>query len=74
MPCNYGVDIPSNFQLLNHAYMFQDVENSRMNYYMLIKESERASKCTECGECEKLCPQMVPIQKTLRIVRKTFEC
>jgi uncharacterized protein len=73
MPCSSGVDIPRNFQMLNHAYMFQDVENSRMNYYMLLKEGERASSCTECGECEKLCPQMVPIQKTLKTVRKTFE-
>ena len=73
MPCSSGVDIPGNFQQLNHAYMFQDVENSRMNYYMLLKEDERASKCTECGKCENLCPQMVPIQSTMKKVRDTFE-
>ncbi len=73
MPCSSGVDIPGNFQILNHAYMFQDVENSRMNYYMLLKEDERASKCTECGKCENLCPQMVPIQSTLKKVRDKFE-
>ncbi len=73
MPCSSGVDIPGNFQELNHAYMFQDIENSRMNYYMLLKEGERASNCTECGECEKLCPQMIPIQETLKKVEKTFE-
>ncbi len=53
--------------------MFQDIENSRMNYYMLLKDDERASKCNKCGECEKLCPQMIPIQSTLETVRKTFE-
>jgi len=73
MPCSSGVDIPGNFQMLNHAYMFQDVDNSRMNYYMLLKDDERASKCTECGECENLCPQMVPIHSTLKKVRDTFE-
>jgi predicted aldo/keto reductase-like oxidoreductase len=73
MPCPSGVNIPGNFQQLNHAYMFQDVENPRMNYFMLLKEGERASNCTECGECEKLCPQMVPIHKTLKKVIKTFE-
>jgi hypothetical protein len=72
MPCKYGVDIPGNFQQLNHAHMFQDVENSRMNYYMLLKESERASSCIECGECENLCPQMVPIQSTLKKIRDIF--
>ena len=73
MPCPSGVNIPGNFEQLNHAYMFQDVGNSRMNYYMLLKEGERASNCVECGDCEKLCPQMVTIQKSLKKVRETFE-
>ncbi len=73
MPCPSGVNIPINFEQLNHAHMFQDVSNSRMNYYMLLKEGERASSCTECGNCEKLCPQMVSIQKTLKKVCETFE-
>ncbi len=73
MPCPSGVNIPLNFEQLNHAYMFQDVSNSRMNYYMLLKEGERASSCTGCGNCEKLCPQMVSIQKTLKKVCETFE-
>ena len=73
MPCPSGINIPANFEQLNHAYMFQDVKNSRMNYYMLLKEGERASNCTECGDCEKLCPQMVTIQKTLKKVSETFE-
>ena len=73
MPCPSGVNIPLNFEQLNHAYMFQDIPNSKMNYYMLLKEGERASSCTECGDCEKLCPQMVAIQKTLKKVCETFE-
>jgi predicted aldo/keto reductase-like oxidoreductase len=73
MPCPYGVNIPANFEQLNHVYMFQDTTNSRMNYYMLLEEGERASSCIECGDCEKLCPQMVTIQKTLKKVRETFE-
>jgi predicted aldo/keto reductase-like oxidoreductase len=73
MPCPSGVNIPGNFQQLNYAHMFQDIENSRMNYYMLLNEDERATNCSECGECEKLCPQMVPIQKTLKKVIETFE-
>ncbi len=73
MPCSSGVNIPGNFLHLNHAHMFQDIENSKMNYYMLLKDEERASNCMGCGKCEKLCPQMVPIQKTLKVVRETFE-
>jgi predicted aldo/keto reductase-like oxidoreductase len=73
VPCPSGVDIPANLLQLNNAYMFQDIENAQMNYYMGIKEEERAANCTECGECEKICPQMVPIQKALKDVRKKFE-
>lgn len=73
MPCPSGVNIPGNFQKLDNVYMFQDVDNARMNYYMLLKEDERASNCDECGECENLCPQMIPIRETLKKVRKTFE-
>ena len=73
VPCPSGVDIPANLLQLNNAYMFQDIENAQMNYYMVIKEEERAANCTECGECEKICPQMVPIQKALKDVRKKFE-
>jgi len=73
MPCPSGVNIPANLQQLNNSYMFQDTENARMNYYMGIKEEERALNCTECGECEKICPQMVPIQNALKDVSKKFE-
>jgi len=44
-----------------------------MGYYMGLTEDERASNCIECGECEKMCPQMVPIQKALKDVCKKFE-
>lgn len=73
MPCPSGVDIPANFKLLNHAHMFQNTENPQMNYYMLLKDDERASSCSGCGECENICPQMVPIQKTLKKVKEKFE-
>ncbi len=73
MPCPYGVNIPNNFEQLNHAYRFQDIVNSKMNYHMLLKKGEKASNCTECGDCEKLCPQMIPIQETLIKVREIFE-
>jgi uncharacterized protein len=73
MPCPSGVNIPGNLLQLNNAYMFQEVDNAQMGYYMGLTEDERASNCIECGECEKMCPQMVPIQKALKDVCKKFE-
>lgn len=73
IPCPEGVDIPANLLQLNNAYMFQDNDNAKMNYYMTVKEEKRAFNCTGCGECEKICPQMVPIQEALRDVCKKFD-
>ncbi len=73
MPCPEGVNIPGNFRYFNGAHMYGDVENARMNYYGLLTEKERASNCTQCGECEWICPQMIDIKGTLREVSKTFE-
>jgi len=73
IPCPEGVDIPANLLQLNNGYMFQDMDNAKINYYMSIKEENRAFNCTECGECEKICPQMVPIQEALRKVCKKFD-
>lgn len=73
VPCPEGVDIPANILQLNNAYTFQDPDNAKMNYYMGIKEEKRANNCIGCGECEKICPQMVPIQEALRNVCKKFD-
>jgi len=72
-PCPEGVDIPANLLQLNNAYMFQDKDNAKMNYYMTVKEENRAFNCIECGECEKICPQMVPIKEALKDVCKKFD-
>ncbi|KAF5089219.1 Aldo/keto reductase family protein [anaerobic digester metagenome] len=73
MPCPEGVNIPGNFKHFNSAHIYNDVENARMNYYGLLNEKERASNCTQCGECEWTCPQMIDIKGTLKEVSKTLE-
>ena len=30
-------------------------------------------KCIQCGKCEKVCPQHLPIREHLQMVAKTFE-
>lgn len=73
MPCPEGVNIPGNFRYFNSAHMYGDIENARMNYYGLLNEKERASNCTQCGECEWICPQIIDIKATLKEVSETFE-
>jgi hypothetical protein len=73
MPCPSGVNIPDCFMQLNYAEMFNDPESAKMHYMTLLKDEEKASSCTECGECQTTCPQMIDIKEKLKEVVKTFE-
>ncbi|MGC9517920.1 MAG: aldo/keto reductase [Methanomicrobiales archaeon] len=72
MPCPEGVNIPKCFMHYNNAKIYDDWENESMHYFVLLKDEERASNCSGCGECENLCPQMINIKEKLKEVRETF--
>jgi hypothetical protein len=61
MPCPNEVDIPGNFELYNDGYIYDDVQTSRRTYERFMGKKQRASWCKQCGECEKKCPQKLPI-------------
>lgn len=71
MPCPAGVNIPRNFELLNNASLFNDIENNKINYNSMPEEN-KASTCIKCGKCEKVCPQSIPIRDKLEEVIITF--
>ena len=72
MPCPYGVNIPMNFSLYNDMFMFKDPELSVMIYNYMLPPEQRASACTECGQCEELCPQHIAIIHDLKTVDETL--
>ena len=63
MPCPEGVNIPGNFAAYNQLYVFDDHMAGRM-----ITPGQRADACKECGQCEDLCPQNLPIRELLKDV------
>lgn len=73
MPCPNGVAIPVSFSYYNNAFMFEDVEGQKKAYNTFVKEDNRASRCVECGKCEELCPQSIPIIEKLKEVVALFE-
>ena len=74
MPCPNGVNIPACFECLNNSSMFNDIEGIKNNMYKyLIEQDADASKCIECGKCEKSCPQHIDIINKLKKVKETFE-
>lgn len=76
MPCPFGVNIPGCFSVYNDKYLLGR-KGSRIAYYqnlgMGAKNPGFASLCTECGKCERHCPQNIEIRKDLRQVRKEME-
>ncbi len=73
MPCPNGVNIPGIFELYNNASMFDAYEESMNQYKELVKIGADASKCVECGDCEKVCPQKLPIRDLLKEARGVLE-
>ncbi len=76
MPCPHGVDIPRNFLYYNNYHSFDDKSiraNSKIMYTSLLSEDQRATSCVECGTCEPLCPQNIPIIEKLKNVAETMK-
>lgn len=77
MPCPSGVDIPTCFEAYNNLHMFGDARSAKGLYLLRVAgvfgEPSLASLCQNCGECEEVCPQGLPIQDLLSDVAKEFE-
>jgi len=62
MPCPSGVDIPAVLEAYNATAVW-DMPNPWMTGYTMIKG--KAALCTECGQCEEVCPQGLPIPQLM---------
>ena len=66
LPCPSGVAIPAVFRAYNQAFMIEDLASGQSSYAWLVKNHEDASLCVECGACEQVCPQHIPIIEKLK--------
>jgi predicted aldo/keto reductase-like oxidoreductase len=77
MPCQSGVDIPTCFEAYNNLHLFGDTRAAKWFYLLrvggVVNEPSLASLCQNCGECEEVCPQGLPVQDLLSDVAKEFE-
>jgi len=72
MPCESGVNIPTNLSVYNDMFMFKDPELNFMLYNVMLSPEARASNCDECGKCEERCPQHIQIRDALKRVHETL--
>jgi predicted aldo/keto reductase-like oxidoreductase len=72
LPCPNNVSIPGIFEQYNNAAAYNILKESAKNYAGLKKSGSDASLCIECGKCEEVCPQKLPIIRHLKEAHKAL--
>lgn len=73
VPCKNNIPIPNVFSIYNEGYIYDNIEEAKKRYQSLIRDNMDPSRCEECGDCEKECPQHLPIISLLKMARKELE-
>jgi predicted aldo/keto reductase-like oxidoreductase len=76
MPCPRGVNIPSSFSAYNASFSMGYVEGMKQFVTSIAAVSEKTGSpglCVKCGQCEKRCPQHLPIIENLALVHRRME-
>ena len=72
--CPKNIAIPQYFALFNNVSRTTGSFSSQAAYYNNISLNYgKASDCIGCGQCEKACPQHLPIKQFLKEVAEKFE-
>ena len=74
LPCPKGIDIPSAFYYYNMLYSSKSgIKGEYMQATAFRKEQISIRNCNECGKCEKVCPQSIPIRAELKNAARKLE-
>ena len=74
--CPKKIAIPKVFSLYNEEMREAKEKNwtpSQNFYDQLVRESGRAGDCIGCGQCEKICPQHLPVIRHLKEVSGHYD-
>jgi predicted aldo/keto reductase-like oxidoreductase len=72
-PCPQGVNIPEIIALYNEFYIKNRDDAIKSKYWEHITPESQAKRCQRCGECEKLCPQQLPVRDIMSRAAMLFE-
>ena len=64
--CPQKISIPDVFRTVNTLRRYPDDWRSKNFYSGLVNRSGKASDCVGCGQCERVCPQHLPITSLLK--------
>lgn len=59
--CPANISIPDVFRTVNTLRLYHEEFRPKNFYSGLIQRSGKASDCVQCGQCEGVCPQHLPI-------------
>ena len=59
--CPKQIPIPDIFSAMNREMIYGKTADARRRYANATAESGKASDCIACGQCEKACPQHLPL-------------
>ena len=74
--CPKNIAVPKYFSLYNADMRELEAKAwtaQTMLYSHFSEQFGKASSCIECGQCEKMCPQHIPIREWLKKVAERFE-
>ncbi|MBR0451620.1 MAG: aldo/keto reductase [Oscillospiraceae bacterium] len=70
--CPMSIPIPEIFGVKNHNGIYPSFDGGKGAYRIATQGRGKASDCLQCGQCESVCPQHLPIIKYLEECR-SFE-
>jgi len=76
LPCPKGINIPACLTVYNTSYLqgyFTGITMYATSTAIITKKPNSPRLCNNCGKCEKICPQNIPIRKELKKVARRFE-
>ena len=71
--CPSKISIPDVFKAMNTRYTHNEDFRAKAFYNGLVAHSGRANSCVECGQCESVCPQHLPIIKLMKEASEFFD-
>jgi predicted aldo/keto reductase-like oxidoreductase len=59
---------------MNRLKIYNDLAGAKQEYVWNTSDGEgKASDCIKCGQCERACPQHLPIRSLLEEIAATLE-
>lgn len=72
--CPKKISIPDVFRTMNTITLYpNDTFRAKSFYSSLVQRSGRPSDCIHCGQCERVCPQHLPIRSLLEKAAKELD-